>query len=373
MLKLLFLATAAAAAAVTAAKASSAAVSTTKKCGNAEFMPPADTQTWNRPDPDEQTAREYGMDYVCLDSAYRPHPLIGKIAADVATRGVYEVEMRPLGWTLPENKYPDYRPDPAWGHIYRYTYVTPDFIVGTQMYPQAPCDKWCMISSQNRFHGVVYGPRDAQLLPIPAATGKHGKNSKIPMIGYNGFWSMQKNGTLITRKNKYLSRTGKMCVWFSAAGNVDKVEKDGDWYFTKCGDAYSAVRVAQGGARLMAAGWKAEIPCERPGKFLVCENEWSPVIVETARACAFASEAGFRAQVKATACALTNATTLDYTGLYGNRFHMLLDHDDGSTIDGEPYVKKIDWSVHSPFVKIPWCGDTAEITFGGETIRLDFR
>ena len=66
MLKLLFLATAAAAAAVTAAKASSAAVSTTKKCGNAEFMPPVEAPTWNRPDTDEQTAREYGMDYVCV-------------------------------------------------------------------------------------------------------------------------------------------------------------------------------------------------------------------------------------------------------------------------------------------------------------------
>ena len=52
---------------------------------------------------------------------------------------------------------------------------------------------------------------------------------------------------------------------------------------------------------------------------------------------------------------------------------MLLDRDDGSTIDGEPYVKKPEWSVHSPFVRIPWLGDVAEISFGGETIRLDFR
>ena len=87
------------------------------------------------------------MDYVCLDSSYRPHPLIGKLAADAAARGVYEIEMRPLGWALPEDKYPDYRPDPAWGHIYRYTYATPDFIVGTQMYPQAAFTNWCMISS----------------------------------------------------------------------------------------------------------------------------------------------------------------------------------------------------------------------------------
>ena len=316
--------------------------------------------------------RPYGMDYVCLDSAYRPHPLIGKLAADAKARGTYEIEMRPLGWALPEDKYPDYRPDPEWGRIYRYTYATPDFIVGTQMFPQAAFTNWCMISSQNRFHGVVYGPRDAQLLPIPAAMGRHVKTASLPSTAYNSFWSMQKNGTLLARKNRHSRYTGGMCVWLSAAGGVDKAEKDGDWWFTRCGGAYSAVRVAQGGARLVATGPKAEMPCERNGKFLVCDNQWAVVIVETAHACDFANEAEFRAKVKATDFSLT-ASTLDYTGIYGNRFHMLLDRDDGSTIDGEPYVKKIDWSIRSPFVRMPWCGDMAEVAFGGETLRLDFR
>ena len=76
--------------------------------------------------------------------------------------------------------------------------------------------------------------------------------------------------------------------------------------------------------------------------------------------------------MKAAAFALTSST-LDYVGIYGNRFRMLLDRDDGSTIDGEPYVKKPAWSVHSPFIKMPWLGDVAEISFSGETIRLDFR
>ena len=52
---------------------------------------------------------------------------------------------------------------------------------------------------------------------------------------------------------------------------------------------------------------------------------------------------------------------------------MSLDRDDGSTIDGEPYVKKPEWSVRSPFVRMPWLGNVAEISFRGEKIRLDFR
>ena len=312
-----------------------------------------------------------GMDYVCLDSAYRPHPLIGRIAADAKARGVYEIEMRPLGWTLPSNKYPNYRPDPEWGRIYRYTYATPDFIVGTQMYPQAPGDKWCLISSQNRFHGVVFGPRDAEILPIPAVKGRHSKTAKLPSVGYNSFWSMQRKGTLLTRRNRHARATGGMRVFFSAAGGVDKVERDGAWWFTKCGGAYSAVRVASGEARLVEAGKDTEILFDAKGKFLVCADEWSPVIVETARTCDFADEAAFRAKVKATALVIT-PSALDYTGIYGNRFHMLLERDDGSTIDGEPYVRKIDWSIRSPFIKMPWLGDAAEISFGGEAARLDF-
>ena len=70
--------------------------------------------------------------------------------------------------------------------------------------------------------------------------------------------------------------------------------------------------------------------------------------------------------------ALTSSA-LDYVGIYGNHFHMSLDRDDGSTVDGEPYVKKPEWSVRSPFVRMPWLGDVAEISFRGEKFLLDFR
>ena len=76
--------------------------------------------------------------------------------------------------------------------------------------------------------------------------------------------------------------------------------------------------------------------------------------------------------MKAASFALTSST-LDYVGIYGNRFRMFLDRDDGSTIDGEPYVKKPEWSVRSPFVRMPWLGDVAEISFRGEKMLLAFR
>lgn len=316
--------------------------------------------------------RPGGIDYVCLDSAYRPSPLVGELARNVAARGVYEIESRPLGWALPENKYPDYRPDPEWGRIYRYTYATPDFIVGTLMLPQAPLKDWCAISSQNRFQGVVYGAPDAQLLPLPAPTGNHSLEKQPPSEAYNAFWSLQRKGTLITRKNRYAKSAGTMQVWFSAAGGVDRIEQDGPWHFTRCGDAWSAVRVVCGGARLVTAGPKdREMFCERTGKFLVCDDPMTPVIVETAHRGDFADESAFRAAVKACEARLTEEA-LDYVGIYGNGFHFDLGDGETGTIDGESPVRRIEWSFRSPFVQERWNEGKVRLRFNGQTQELDF-
>ena len=319
-----------------------------------------------------------GMDYVCLDSSYRPSPLVQKLAQAAPTaRGVYEIESRPLGWTLPTDRYPNYRPDPSWGRIYRYSYCTPEFILGTQMFPEAPAKNWCLISSQNRFQGAVFGGTDVQLLPIPAAGGVNGLYQKEPDISFNPFWSMQKGGTLITRRNRYAVKTGAMRVWFSAAGGLDKVSVEDGWYFTRTAGAYAAVRVVAGKAEFRAAGPKKPdspkdlLPCEREGHFLVCADLETPVILEVARACDFPDEQAFRTRVKALKPNLT-AEALDYTGLSGHAFHMVLAKGGASTIDGVPYVKKIDWSFKSPFVEGKWNDDKVVLRWGAETDVLDF-
>ncbi len=319
-----------------------------------------------------------GMDYICLDSAYRPAPIVGKIAVSPTVRGVYEVESRPLGWTLPTDRYPNYRPDPAWGRIYRYSYCTPEFILGTQMFPEAPAKNWCLISSQNRFQGAVFAGTNAQLLPIPAAEGINTLNGKEPDISFNAFWSMQKAGTLLTRRNRYPVKTGKMRVWFSAAGDLDQAEVEDGWYFTRTKGAYAAVRVVTGAAEFRAAGPlkpdspKGLLPCEQPGHFLVCADALTPVILEVARACDFPNARAFRTRVKALKPVLT-AEALDYTGLSGHTFHMALAQGGASTIDGAPYVKKLDWSFHSPFVEAKWNVPAVSLRFAGEETVLDFR
>ena len=311
------------------------------------------------------------MEYVMLDSAWRMPEMIARMALNPEERGEYEIEMRPLGYALPEDKFPNYRPDPENGHIYRYSWCTPDFIAGTQMYPQCDSVHWCLISSQNRFHGVIYGEEDAQLLPIPEPLGMHNLHSVEPNITFNAFWSMQKKGTLITQKNHGTHDAGRMRVWLSDAGGVsDVTERDG-WLFLKCGGAFSAIRVARGGYSLVKAGDGRPMPCNALGTFLICADEWAPVITETARMKDFASFEAFMEAV----CRLKpvfEGETMRYTSLYGNDFVMKLDGSNDSAIDGAPYVRDINYSFQSPFVSMPWKGTRAEIAFAGEKLILDF-
>ena len=312
-----------------------------------------------------------GMDYICLDSRYRMPEVIARMAAAPDKRGVYEIEMRPLGYALKEDKFPNYRPDPENGHIYRYTYCTPDFIVGTQMYPQTPSENWCLISSQNRYHGVIFGPEGAQILPIPEPKGMHNLHSTEPTVTFNAFWAMQRHGTLITQKNRFCDDAGRMRVWLSDSGGISRVlERDG-WLFLRCGGAYCAIRVVRGGWEIVPAGPDRAAKCEARGVWLYCEDEFTPVILETARACEYDSFEAFQRAVIALPLCI-EGDGMEYTGLYGDRFSMRLDGDNGSLLNGEPYVKPIAWSVKSPFVQIPWKGDRADIAFDGESMEIRF-
>lgn len=311
------------------------------------------------------------MEYICLDSSWRMPEMLVKMICGHTERGVYETWMRSPGYALPENRFPNYRPDPEWSRINRYSYCTPDFIMGTQMYRQYPTDHWCLISSQNRYQGVVFGVEDAQILPIPQPRSMHTLQSTEASLTYNAFWAMQKKGTLITQKNHLCTDAGDMRVWLSQAGGVDQIiEKDGV-VFTACGNALSAIRVARGGYDIRSAGKNGEIYCEKEGKFLVCRDDFSPVILETVRMCDYGSMEAFMEAVLARDVEW-NEGVMTYTSLYGDEFVMDAEKDGVATINGAEFVQKIPFSFSSPYAEMPWKGQEAVIRYQGEEMKLDF-
>ncbi|MBQ7916345.1 MAG: hypothetical protein IJ315_06115 [Firmicutes bacterium] len=306
-----------------------------------------------------------GMDYVLLDCDYRMPELIVDMILHPEKRGTYVSESRPYGKSAPDNLFPNYRLDTDWGHMYRYTYCTPDYILGTIMCPQLGKKDWCAISSQNRFQGVVFGPDDALVLPLPEPNLMHNLHSVVPEVRYNSFWSMQAEGTLVTQRT--LSHPAPMRVFFSQAADVraNAIEKDG-WTFTYCGNAYVAVKVCQGGYT-----WEDDLFVD--GQWIRCENGASPVILETGNAEKFGSFEAFQEAVLALAAPTFKEGVMKYHSLYGHDFVMVTDHDSkDSTIDGEYYVKKPDFSFKSPFINGAWGGDEVKITYDGQEMILKF-
>ena len=326
------------------------------------------------------------MDYVILDCGYRLPEIVVKLATCPEKRGTYTTENRPFGRADFRDHYPHYRLDTNWGHIYRYSYCTPNYIMGTLMCPQLTLPDWCLISIQNRYQGIVYPEHNAQLLPIPEPDEHIGTLSKWPHIGFNAFWSMQKEGTLITQRfmnpnngpRSWSSARAAdfpcqqtsfspMRVFFSEAGGLKEhaVEKEG-WFFTYCDKAWAAVKVCQG-------GWSWDDDHYTEGKWLRCEVPGSPVIIESADESMYATFEAFQEAVLALDAPVWEGAVMKYHSLYGHDFVMVTDADSkDSTIDGEYYVKKPDISFRSPFINGVWGGKEVKITFDGEELLLKF-
>ena len=317
-------------------------------CGLGELVPPKE------------------MIHVLLDCGYRMPEFIEKLAHGAAKRGSYSVESRPYGKSSPEDNYPDYRVDLDWGRIYRYTWCTPNYLMGTLMVPQLPDKDWIMISSQNRWQGVTFIVPDAIVAPLPRPVDIHNIRTTIPTIAFNAFWSMQCETTLLTQRCSYYK--GGMRVWLSEAGGVlDSLTEKAGWSFVCCGDVYVAIRICKGGYVL---GDEASTPDGR-GKWMHCDVAETPVILETGDAEKYGSFEAFMDAV-APFAPVWEGDVMRYRSLSGHDFVMYTDGTDGSTVDGEYYVKKPDFSFRSPFVNGKWDGDKVELTFDGETVTLDF-
>jgi hypothetical protein len=283
-----------------------------------------------------------------LTSSYRLPAVVMDLALARTGRGVYEIRQWPLG--LAESGF--YTPKPGYrlkldaGGILRYSYCTPDFILGTMMFEARPWQEWTMISSQNRWQGVIFaGNQDARIYPVPQPLSNERE--------YNSWWSVQSRGTLITRRlaEPYSSATGPMQVWFSRPGLTQRVERDG-WIFVAAPSAFAAVRVVHGGFR-----WEEEHgPGNGIGDWLMCNDPDTAVVLEVARRSSFADY----------------AAKLTYTSIYGDLLNFdCLGHQppgiNGHLLDYNPTM-----SLESPFLSAKWNSGMAEIRRGATRLELNF-
>ena len=294
-----------------------------------------------------------------MTTNYRPSLVVIDIACDVKGRGNYEVSQRPLGLLAESGKngHPVYHMRTDFGGVIRYSYCTPDFILGTLMTGANTYDDWALISSQNRCQGVIFsGNHKAGILP----EYEKSNNNRA----YNSFWSVQSKGTLITQKLKESRGTDKVRIWFAADGLSTPSEKD-NWVFAESDGAYTAVLVVDG------KHYWVNSDSSSNGKWLYCENEYSPVILEVDQKSNYKSFDDFKSKITAKKVSFKN-NKLNYTGIYNDAFTFYTDYSKVPEINNKPIDYAPKKAFDSPFLQADWNSGIVKIQKGTRSLVLNF-
>jgi PelA/Pel-15E family pectate lyase len=293
---------------------------------------------------------------IIATTTYRMPLVVMDIALDAAARGTYECRSRRLGrqssHELPESlaQSPDpiYEVDPNDGGLIRYSYCTPDFIIGTLMHENRPKTYWTAISQQNRWHGVIFaGDQDSTLYP----------RCDTDRSTYNAHWSLQNKGTLITQKSRHADQAKAMRVCFST--DLER-HTEGEWIFARAMSAFAAVKIVEG-----SWSWDDK-------RWLRCESEYTPVIIEVARSVDFGGN--FQAFVQAVLDQSIDYRdgVLKYRGLNDSGdFTFDARGDSLPKWNDFPIDLSPDRAFESPFVNETWASGVVRIEKGKRKMTVD--
>jgi len=328
-----------------------------------------ETGSWTWPQTNLQSS-----DWAVVTSTYQMPNLVKRLALETENRGEYEVIQRCMGLQEPGYKrVPDppiahfglnrFRTD--YGGFLRYSYCTPDYVMGTLMVEPRPLDDWVGCATQNRWQGVIFkGNQDAAIVPECLAIDAHLNVLNHPNT-MNQHWSVQRRGTLITQKLKtglFSERTGESRVWISGSGLSEPLENKG-WIYVEAASAFAALKVVDGGMI-----WDS---VEESGRWLKCCEDLSPIIIEVGRKKDYATIEIFQESIESLELKFGNSILM-YSGLSGDSFRFYADFSSMPEVNGEVINMSPDKGYESPFVKSDWDSGIVNIAYGDESKTLNF-
>ena len=295
---------------------------------------------------------------VVSTTTYRLPPVVMDIALNRERLGVYECKSRRPGRdrdpeyskSLSTPETPVYAADAEFGGILRYSYCTPDFIMGSLMFEQHPLSYWTKISAQNRWHGVIFAGRPDSVL-YPRCLGDPNT--------YNGQWAIQNRGTMIAQKQRTSAdNVRNMRVCFSE--DLEREEYQG-WILAKAARAFAAVKVVRGGFHWADSRW------------LQCDDEYSPVIIESVRQSDFESYEQFKQCIGRQEVVVSDEE-ICYQGLRGSgRFTFYWNSDRPPLWNDRPFDLAPNYTFSSPFMNQAWASGLVRITKGDRELVIDVR
>ena len=260
--------------------------------------------------------------WVSLVTDYRFPKAAWDIALDRQGLGCFEYFSRRPGEE--ENKWP--RPAgtertlvcDTQSRYLRYSWVTPDYVLGCQM--DHPAAIHSHLSIAKRWQGLTFASSDnARIFPCQIVVGADGKSKPDSAIYFTNF---QKHAVMISQQCRRWTQISPQ--WYPSpdmysqdAGmyfgdNLDRIEEKDGWIFAAKNNGYAAVRVVLSD---MDAEFKVNTQVKRGGLYAdfadecyVWNNErtmikfvdkYSPVILHSGRRCDYESFEAFKRYILA--------------------------------------------------------------------------
>lgn len=302
-----------------------------------------------------------------LTTFWRPNKIVSNLVNSHTNNGNYAYTSRNYGKksnesvssALGENYYKFIIEN---GGLLRYTWITPNFVMGMTMEEALSKDEWNNVSSQNRWNGIIFSGNYTKRIftqPEKLSSGSV----------YNAEWGVQNKGVMILQRlGNGLSNAKGQAIWIEKT--LPLIEKFG-WLFTGSTNAFAAIKIVNGGySKLAAEDYGEGITGE--GRWLKLSDQYSPIIFEVADKKDFSSFDEFQNKIIGNQLTINSNNVIYNSSFYNTTLKLFSDYSALPQIDGNTinlYPEKL---MDSPFLNSTFGSGIITISDGSESVELDF-
>ena len=235
-----------------------------------------------------------------LFSSYRPPEMLRAIAHN-PNRGSYQTISRRALMIESEEKEKsgvivfDKNGD---GHFRRDVFYTPAYTLSTMTLD--PARKYNNVGDLAQAMGVTFAA-DLPSRIVVTGLGFYAKRAISGITG-SGISIIARDPNAQFGRGRFMSEGTRVFIRNGPLWE-NRVEDTSGWFFTRCGDAYAAIRMPEGykvtTRTYIWPGRKLEEVEEKNGRHLELKDMWAPIVIQMGRAADYKSFEAFQASVKA--------------------------------------------------------------------------
>ncbi|MFI4911059.1 MAG: hypothetical protein ACIAQZ_05275 [Sedimentisphaeraceae bacterium JB056] len=293
-------------------------------------------------------------------TSWRPNPLVAQLALAQADRGIYESISRRPGKVDKAGQ--ENAVDPDGGDLLKYTYMTPDFMMGISMNSAEAA--FVGVSAQNRRNYITLfdsaGPKTISTMRPQPSRGSV----------YNTEWGVQDKGVMILQARKHAK--GQK-IYFP---NALKRSQLRGWIFIETSQAYGAIKVVDGKVKIrkpQLEDFRDRKGDVNAGIFIVLEKFESPIIFEVVAKDKYKSMNDFKKQILSNYLRFKDNELNYESAAYKNKLTLFADYSRPPMLNGKAIDLNPDFVYKSPFINAKFGEGKVSIKYGENELSLDFQ